>query len=271
MSDHDEWIGQSAAFALGVLDADERAEFERHLAGCAECRAEVREHRETAAMLAAGAPSVQPPPGLRARVLDQARPVRPIAAARPPVATAPPRTAPSRWVAAAAVVLAIAGVSAWLLERGRRIEAEAAVATLEDSLSTRTGEIAALDSALAGRDSLLATVLAEDVRTVTLTSSGTAPAARLYWNPAGGRIVLTAHDLPPASAGRTYQLWGIADGQPLSLGVFDTDVSGRATVEFTVDPSLRFQVGAITDEPTGGSPQPTTTPFLVGQLSADQD
>jgi hypothetical protein len=51
--------------------------------------------------------------------------------------------------------------------------------------------------------------------------------------------------------------------------VFDTDTAGRATVEFDVDPALRFQVGAVTDEPAGGSPQPTTTPFLVGQLSAE--
>jgi anti-sigma-K factor RskA len=269
MSDHDDWICQSAAYALGALDEDERTAFEKHLAGCAECQAEVREYRETAAALASGVPAVEPPPGLRARVLDQTRSIRPLVAARTPAATASKRAPPSRWLAAAAVVLALGGLSAWQMERGRRLEVEASIATLEDSLSIRVAEIAALDSALAGRDSLLATVLAEDVRTVTLVSSGTPPAARIYWNPARGRIVLTAHDLPPAPAGRTYQLWGIADGQPVSLGVFDTDTAGRATVEFNVDPALRFQVGAVTDEPAGGSPQPTTTPFLVGQLSAD--
>ena len=80
MSDHRDWIGQSAAYALGALDEDERVAFEKHLAGCAECRDEVREYRETAARLAAGSPGVTPPPGLRARVLDQARAIRPIAA-----------------------------------------------------------------------------------------------------------------------------------------------------------------------------------------------
>ena len=43
---HDELRHDAAAYALGVLDPGERAAFETHLAGCAECAAEVREMRQ---------------------------------------------------------------------------------------------------------------------------------------------------------------------------------------------------------------------------------
>ncbi|HZB50977.1 MAG TPA: zf-HC2 domain-containing protein, partial [Mycobacteriales bacterium] len=58
-----------AAYVDGVLSpaADERAE--RHLRGCAECRAEVDAQREAKALIAA-APDPQLPAGLLARLLD---------------------------------------------------------------------------------------------------------------------------------------------------------------------------------------------------------
>ena len=42
----------SGAYAVDALDDIERAQFEQHLAACAECRAEVASFRETAALLA---------------------------------------------------------------------------------------------------------------------------------------------------------------------------------------------------------------------------
>lgn len=41
MSDHRQYRESSAAYVLGSLDPDERVEFETHLIGCEECRAEV--------------------------------------------------------------------------------------------------------------------------------------------------------------------------------------------------------------------------------------
>ena len=42
------------AFALDAVDNEEREAVERHLAECRPCRAEVAEHREVAAVMAAG-------------------------------------------------------------------------------------------------------------------------------------------------------------------------------------------------------------------------
>ncbi|ETK33642.1 hypothetical protein GCM10009530_65160 [Microbispora corallina] len=40
-----------AAYALGVLDDDETEAFERHLDGCAQCRAELLENQELPGLL----------------------------------------------------------------------------------------------------------------------------------------------------------------------------------------------------------------------------
>ena len=100
MSEH-VWLEQAAPYALGALDESERAAFDAHLATCEVCANEVRELREVAGLLSLGGRAVAPPPGLRDRILDDARKVHPIASrasstsASAPVAgtvvTTPPR------------------------------------------------------------------------------------------------------------------------------------------------------------------------------------
>jgi anti-sigma-K factor RskA len=63
----------SAAYALDALSAEERQEYEQHLAHCAECQETVAAFHDTAASLAHGVQALEPPPGLRARILDEAR------------------------------------------------------------------------------------------------------------------------------------------------------------------------------------------------------
>src|SRR5206468_7429650 len=99
---------------------------------------------------------------------------------------------------------------------------------------------------------------------------GKPPSARLYWNPSRHRIVMAVFHLPPASAGRTYQLWAIAQGKPVSLGVFNTAADGRLTAAMDVPPGLTFELTAVTEEPAGGSPAPTQQPFLIGKVAADR-
>src|SRR5579859_4420045 len=60
-----------AAYALDALDDSERRDFEEHLAGCEQCRAEVEGLREAAAALAYVPEGPAPPPALRDRVLKR--------------------------------------------------------------------------------------------------------------------------------------------------------------------------------------------------------
>ena len=244
MTDH-RWLELAAAYALGALDPEERVRFEAHLAECATCRAEVQAFREVGGLLAYAAPAAAPPRTVRDRILRSARQVRPIAAGGRPVLP---------WLAAAAsVVLALLAGNAYRQERAAREQASRALAATQDSL--------------AGRDSLLATLLSPDAGTAGLAATGQPPSARLFWIPSRHRVVMAVYRLPPAPAGRTYQLWAIAKGKPVSLGIFNTAPDGSLRAVMNVSPDLAFQVAAVTEEPAGGSPQPTQQPFLIGKLA----
>ena len=106
----------TGAYAMDALDELERARFEQHLATCEDCRAEVAELRETAALLSETV-AVTPPASLRDSVLAGISQVRPLA---PEVTTSPshhadrPAARGRGWVPflVAAAVALIVGVGA---------------------------------------------------------------------------------------------------------------------------------------------------------------
>jgi hypothetical protein len=106
MSEHDQ--ASLGAYALGALEPDEVREVDEHLAGCAECRAELAELEEMKEFLGEVPPEAfldgPPPDGdlLLQRTLREVR-----AATPEPVVAAPKK--PTRWLAVAAAVVVVAG------------------------------------------------------------------------------------------------------------------------------------------------------------------
>lgn len=72
-------------------------------------------------------------------------------------------------------------------------------------------------------------------------------------------VVATFDGLPAAGGGRSYQLWAIRDGKPASVGV----IGGRGRVIRLLDWQGRADAFAVTIEPEGGSPVPTSDPVLL--------
>jgi hypothetical protein len=99
---------QLGAYALGALESDEAREVEQHLAGCAECSAELAEFEEMKAFLGEVPPEafLDGPPAdgdlLLQRTLRAARETAPAEVVR----KAKPRR---RWLLAAAAVVVVAG------------------------------------------------------------------------------------------------------------------------------------------------------------------
>lgn len=62
----------TAAYALDALAPDEAEAYELHLSQCEECRQQLAELNETAAVLAFGTPAPAPPARLRASILETA-------------------------------------------------------------------------------------------------------------------------------------------------------------------------------------------------------
>ena len=80
----------------------------------------------------------------------------------------------------------------------------------------------------------------------------------------GGRAVLMAEKMPPVPEDRTCQIWVIKEGDPRPSGLFEPDREMVATAVTT--PLRGGDVIAVTVEPEGGSPEPTSDPMLTAKL-----
>jgi anti-sigma-K factor RskA len=137
-------------------------------------------------------------------------------------------------------------------------------------------ESEALDSALATSDARLAEtertlnrILEPGVQLVVLSATGAeAPGIQLFWDRQRNTVVLHAFRLEPAPEGRTYQLWLIRNGQPVPSQVFNSEADGHALVEGIAVPSDGgIEAYAVTQEPAGGSSEPTMPILLLGRVA----
>jgi hypothetical protein len=78
------------------------------------------------------------------------------------------------------------------------------------------------------------------------------------------RAVLIAKDMPPVSAGKTFQIWVIDDDVLKPSGLFKPKKEWAAVV--VEKPLDEADAVAVTVEPDGGSPEPTTDPMLTAKL-----
>ena len=268
----------AAAHALDALDADERAAFEAAAAASPELRAEADSHAESAAVLAALAEPVEPPPALKQRLMAQldglpqqqpvAQRVEPATSAEPvtsaqPATSAEPSTSDTPATAASPIERPLGRAQAharrrWFERPGALLGVAAAAvlliagAVLGVAWSGPNGwgaqrEMAAIAEA---PDAQSQTLEVEGGGEVTLVSSADQ-----------GRSGVVVEGLAELGADQTYELWYIDDAGADSAGTFD--VSGSETWR-VLDGSFTPGVAVgITVEPAGGSPQPTTEPIVV--------
>src|SRR5215203_1564398 len=249
------------AYALGALDGEDLRELEEHLAGgCAECRGQIDLWQRDLEALADSVAPVEPSEMTRARVL------------RLTGAAPAPRRIPGwlAFAAAALLLLAVWGAAGQFRMGGqvRRLTAERArLATRVEALGREVDQARA-EARRAAR--ALQVLAAPGVQSVVLAGLGPAPGAagHTYVNPRTRDALFYAFDLPPLARDRTYQLWFIANGKPVSAGTFAVDPRGTASlrVDRTVD-ARDIQAWAVTIEPPGGVPQPTGEMVLMGEAS----
>jgi anti-sigma-K factor RskA len=244
----DELKASAAGYALGSLDADERRVFEAHLAGCAECAAEVASLRPAVGALATAVPQVTPRPEMRDRVLGH---VILSGASLPGSPGEPKGFAPQwriAWLALAAAVVLAAGIAMYAVRLHQQ------VADLQgrlDEARSATSVLAAPDLA---RIDLQGQVAAPDAR------------ARALWSRSRG-LVFSASNLPALPAGKVYQVWVVTAQDPVSAGLLVPDPSGGGTTYYMTSPDIGAPVAvAVTLEPAGGVPAPTGDKYLVGTL-----
>ena len=251
---HGELRELASAYALGALDPGDRERFEAHLAGCAECQAEVRSFRPVVDALAHTVDSQQPSAQLRARVLS-------VGSTRPAKGSRAATVLP--WFLATAAAIALAALTPYTVQlRNRTRELAAAVRDLSARLADTDRQLVAARVEV----SLLA---APDVRRVDLRGQSAAPqaGARAYYSRSRG-VYFVASDLPQVPSDKAYQLWFVTPSGPVSVSVFRPDDRGRAELIADVPPGMPDpNVLAVTLEPAGGVPAPTGSMYLVGPVN----
>ena len=216
----------SGAYAVDAVDDIERAQFERHLAGCGECRAEVSSLQETTALLAAATPYT-PSAEMRERLLAEVATIRPLPPLVAPTASAPAarRRFPAL-VAAAAVVLAF-GVGVTVVQPWNDDRAEQTISATQRVFSASDAEsFTKIDKN---------GVSVEVARSAALNTAA-----------------IRTSGMPELSADEVYQLWYQKGAKLVSAGLMD---QGNGEYILEGDPANASQV-LISQEAAGGEVQP---------------
>jgi Anti-sigma-K factor rskA, C-terminal/Putative zinc-finger len=286
---HDELLELGAAFVLDALDPDELEAVRAHLASCPLDHGELAELASVVPLLAEDIPQVEPPAGLRDRILAAAAAdaagaepatATAVAASSGPITAAPAAAAgagPSTEMASAApIAFPSAEERTARAERTRtsrgtwilRIAAVLAIVALtgwnlllQGQLSTaRTFEqqVASVVDAASQPGSLTAVL-----RPATGGPSGIAAIT------ADGDMSIALRDLPATTGSQVYEAWMIGgDGVPIALGGFPQRSDGTAYMEAPGIPTSPGIVIALTLEPNAGNTAPAGPVVTSGTTTA---
>jgi anti-sigma-K factor RskA len=250
----------AAAYALGALSPEEVQRFEAFLATSPEAQREVAEFRDVAALLAIGESDAAPSADLRSRVLariGEAK-VAPLSAARPSRGRVPALY----WGALAASILAAVGSTLSLVTLRSRVTG------LDGALASVRSTLAETREMLRSREATLNFIFEPTTRLYQLSASGNAqPGIQLFWDEKRNTAIIHGYAIKQVPSGREYQLWFIKDGKPVPSVTFTPEPTGHVRVErIQVPTGGAVSAAAVTVEPAGGSPQPTSPILLVGEL-----
>jgi anti-sigma factor RsiW len=232
-SEHPRYRDDTGAYLLGALTELEVQAFEQHMAGCVECRDEIERLRPAVRALPRSVDQVEPPPSLRASLMD--------------------------------VVEREAGESRdGAPERPRRSLGERLGALVPAMRPVLVGAALAL-GVLAGFG--VAQLVDEDEgpRTVTATvdESQVPQASGRLVIPDGGEdgAILRVQGMPSLEPNRVYQAWVQRDGTLVPQPTFEVGADGGGTVAVPEDIS-NAQAILVTREERGGARAPTEQPIL---------
>jgi anti-sigma-K factor RskA len=283
----DEVRDLAAAYVLGALDRADESAVRAHLAGHEDAHPEIGELGSVIPAFAEVIPVVEPPEGLKARIMaaaaadlaarggaveasttpttvTTAAPATPTAPAATPKAPAAPIAFPTAEERAARSERTRTTTGGWLL----RIAAVLAIALLGGWNLLLQNDLGAARRYEQNVASVLATASQPGALTAILTADG-GTGSGLAAVDASGAVAMAMRDLAPTNGSAVYEAWVIGgDGVPVPLGGFTVDNSRTAYFASSGLPTAEGIVLALTLEPGPGARTPTMPIISKGVAKA---
>ncbi len=229
-----EQVNEAAgAYALATLPPEEMREVEAHLREC-NLHTEIASLRVTASLLAFAAEEREPPTMLRSRIMT--------AIAAQDLQTAPPapiplperrtRRIPRAYALAAAFAIFAFGLLIWNVALLRDDDSPSQIAVPQPTAVTRQ------------------------------VNTGAAAGTLLRYLGDEHVAILEVAGLEQLAPNRVYQVWTLSGPAVTGVGLFTVGDAGTARMAFS-SPLQPGDTVAVTEEPAGGSPAPTSQPIFA--------
>jgi anti-sigma-K factor RskA len=248
-------------YVLDAVTGQERADFERHVLTCEQCRDDVRGLREAAAQLAAAA-AVPPRPELQEETVRAAARIRQL----PPVVEGEPSPRRARWLGSGVPQLTsrrAAGARPWLARLA--VVAAAALAVTAIVLGVHLSVVQSRMSAMERRDSAIAAILGAHDATTLTAQVRTGGMATLVMSHRARALVFTATGLRKLPASKVYELWLMSPAGTTAAGMLPPDHHGMSGPVVVTRLAPGDKLG-LTIEPSAGTGRPTSAPVVMVAL-----
>ena len=268
MSNNDQFRELIEAYAIGSLDAEERAALDAHLAsGCNDCAKALEEARWLVSQLAYAAPEAAPSDMLKGRLMQTVRAEAGAGSPGKRQAVSSKGTIPFWMWAAVAALLIFSVYSTWntrRLQRQIRETNERAVTLAAERQRVQE------QLAMAKREAMV--MMDPSSHKIALWGKQAHPETlEAKWHKEMGLCIM-GDKVPMPAENHVLQVWFIPKkegAKPMPSAMVRPDSDGKLML-FVSDPPEAMddtKAIAITEEPAGGSPWPTSTPIWVGNVS----
>jgi len=221
--------------------------------------------------------AVEPPEGLKDRIMANLGEQEPAPVSMPAPQAAPEdkeviplnrentnSKPPFGWIAAAAaIVLSFFMAYQWQDSLNFMNAMEQEIASQDQELEQLQEQLQSVESSKEQYEGLWAAVSEPGVQRIQLNSTqeGGSALATVYWNPDSEKTFLLRDQLPAEGADSQYQLWAIVAGKPVSIGLLE---QGSEELQLqNMAAVTNASAFAITLEPLGGSESPTLEQMVV--------
>ncbi|MDR9418842.1 anti-sigma factor domain-containing protein [Gracilimonas sp.] len=264
MKKEDKFTELCSGYVLNALDEQEEKEFQKLLAKADDDQLKILDDmKAVAAEMATLTSGGSPSPAVKDQIM----------AVTEEYQEREPKQAPVRkltWykmAAAASIffVLTSLGLALYNLSLQEDIQSQ------QGLISEQQTTIERLETEVQRKEELLTILEAREVDLVVMDGTEDMNPngyGKVVWDKQSGQALLQVANLPSVPVDKDYQLWFIANGQPISAGVFAVQDPQRDNF-FKIEQlqsSANEGAFAITMEPKGGVPQPTGDMYLLGNM-----